>query len=226
MSGRHASSSEMPGFYVPGRPGNDLDEPLLDALLSGKPISPEASPQVSAVADMLAILSGRPEPGELAGERAARLAYASRRSPVVISHAARRPTRRRSWLTVRPARLIAVGLMAALGLGGTAAAYAGALPGPIQSFAHRTIGAPAAPHAAPTGPSRPQPGSSQGPPRPRSTATQAAHQAHGRRPQSHHAHPVAPHGQGHTHPATGHGGSNQGHHTHTRAHHTSTHSTP
>jgi hypothetical protein len=43
---------------------------------------------------------------------------------------------------------------AALGLGGTAAVYAGLLPGPVQDFAHHLIGAPP-PH--PAGPLKPHP---------------------------------------------------------------------
>ena len=49
--------------------------------------------------------------------------------------------------------------MAAVGLGGVAAAYAGALPGPIQDLAHHLIGAPPAHSASPLVP-RPGPGTS------------------------------------------------------------------
>jgi hypothetical protein len=57
------------------------------------------------------------------------------------------------------ARLGGALIVAAVGLGGAAAAYAGALPGPIQDLAHHLIGAPPAHSATPLVP-RPGPGTS------------------------------------------------------------------
>src|SRR6266487_2619857 len=111
----------MSGFSFPGRPGRELDEPLLDMLLTGgrslrmprtscmrRRECPPACPDPAG-------------PGKLAGEAAARTVYARAAAPVA----------------------------AAVGPGG-AAAHAEAPPGPIQDLAHRTIGASAA-HHVPSG---------------------------------------------------------------------------
>ena len=96
------------------------------------------------MAEMLADLAGPAEPGELAGEAAARSGLTRGASPVGISPVAHRSARRkRSWISVPGgARLGAALIAAAVGLGGAAAAYAGALPGPIQNIAHHMFGAP------------------------------------------------------------------------------------
>jgi hypothetical protein len=150
----------MSGFPFPSQPGCELGEPLLDALLDGRTLPPDAPGEARAVAQMLADLAGPAEPGELAGEAAARSVLARSgpparsRPPVRVGPGARLAPRRRSW-AARCARPAAALIAAAVGLGGTAAAYAGALPGPIQNFAHHTIGAPPT-HGA--GPIRPHPG--------------------------------------------------------------------
>jgi hypothetical protein len=166
MDERDASSSEMPGFPFPRQPGCELGEPLLDALLEGRSLPPDAPGEARAVAQMLADLAGPAEPGELAGEAAARSVLARSgpparseppvrvRTPVRVGPGARLAPRRRSW-AARWARPAAALIAATVGLGGTAAAYAGALPGPIQNFAHHAIGAPPT-HGA--GPIRPHPG--------------------------------------------------------------------
>jgi hypothetical protein len=137
----------MHGHPYPGRAGSELDEPLLDALLDGQPLPPDAPEQAHVVAEMLASLAGSAGPGELTGEAAARTAYAL--AAAAARPAAHRPARRRpSWLPVRVRAWLAAVLAAAvLGLGGAAAAYAGALPGPIQDLAHHVIGAPPADRA-------------------------------------------------------------------------------
>src|SRR5215472_4601738 len=71
-----ASSGEMPGFSYPSRPRRELGEPLLDALLEGRSLPPDAPVELCAVAEMLADLAGPAEPSELAGEAAARLGLA------------------------------------------------------------------------------------------------------------------------------------------------------
>jgi len=145
MSSPGASSGEMPGFPFPGRPGSELDESLLDALLNGHSLPPEAPEQARVIAELLASLAGPACPGELAGEAAARSVFARNASPAGISPSARQSARRgRSPMLNRlSAGLAATLIAAAVGLGGAAAAYAGVLPGPIQAFAHQTIGAPA-----------------------------------------------------------------------------------
>jgi hypothetical protein len=134
---------EMPGFF-PGRPGGEHDEPLLDMLLERRPIPPGAPPEMHDLARLLAAAAGPAESGDLAGEAAARAAFSRLRSPAGVSHAAPRSARPR--LTARPARgrlpLVAALAVAAAGLGSATAAYAGALPSPIQHIAHEYIGAP------------------------------------------------------------------------------------
>jgi hypothetical protein len=156
-----ASSGEMPGFSHPSRPRRELGEPLLDALLEGRSLPPDAPVELCAVAEMLADLAGPAEPGELAGEAAARLGLARTAFPAGISPAAQRSARRRrSWISVPGAvRLGGALIAAAVGLGGAAAAYAGALPGPFQDLAHHLIGAPAVHRASPPNP-RPGPSTS------------------------------------------------------------------
>jgi len=138
---------EMPGFF-PGRPGGEHDEPLLDMILERRPIPPGAPPEFHGLARMLAAVAGSAEPGDLAGQDAAHAAFTRLASRSGTSHAALRSARRS--LSERPARgrlsLAAALAVAAAGLGSTAAAFAGVLPSPIQSFAHETIGAPPPPH--------------------------------------------------------------------------------
>lgn len=134
----------MPGFTPSSRPGRELGEPLLDAILEGRSLPPDAPEELCVVAEMLADLAGPAEPGELAGEAAARLGLARAASPAGISPVAHRSARRRrSWISVPGGARLGGGLIAAaVGLGGAAAAYAGALPGPIQDIAHHMFGAP------------------------------------------------------------------------------------
>src|SRR5258708_3914391 len=157
MGSPDASQSEMPGFSPPSWPGRELGEPLLDALLHGRSLPPDAREEARVVAEMLAELAGPAEPGELAGEAGARFGFARSASPAGVSPAARRPTRRpaqrparrrRSW-PFRSARPVAALIAAAIGLGGTAAAYARPMPGPIQDLAPYLIGAPPPPPADP-----------------------------------------------------------------------------
>ena len=150
MSGRDAMHDEMPGFF-PGRPGGEHDEPLLDMLLERRPIPPGAPPELYDLARLLGAAAGPVEPGDLAGEDAARAAFNRLPSPAGASRAAPRSARHR--LTERPARgrlpLAAALAMAAAGLGSATAAYVGALPSPIQHLAHVVIGAPPPPSGAP-----------------------------------------------------------------------------
>jgi hypothetical protein len=146
MTGPDASSGEMPGFPFPRRPAAELDETLLDALLTGGHLPPGAPEQARTMADMLASLADPATPGALAGEAAARTAFARAAFPAGISSVARTSRWRRRRPGSLTARIAAALAAAAIALGGAAAAaYAGVLPGPIQDFAHQAIGAPA-PH--------------------------------------------------------------------------------
>jgi hypothetical protein len=151
MSPPDASPSEMPGIPFPGRPGGEHDEPLLDMLFGARVLPPDAPPELRDLARMLAALAGPADPSELAGEAAAVAAFSHLASPAGISlrtvspgparhrlsrrAASRRPVRR---TTAVKALLGAVAMVGAI-----AAAYTGALPGPIQKVAHITINAPA-----------------------------------------------------------------------------------
>src|SRR5690349_14032396 len=153
MSGPDAMHDEMPGFF-PGRPGGEHDEPLLDMLLERRPIPPGAPPELHDLARMLDAAAGPGEPGDLAGEAAARAAFSRLPSPAGTSRAAPRSARHR--LTERPARgrlpLAAALAMAAAGLGSATAAYVGVLPSPIQHLARVVIGAPPPTDGAPPQP--------------------------------------------------------------------------
>lgn len=164
MTDPGASPGEMPKTPVPDRAGAELDEQLLDAILSGQHLPAEAPEQAHVIAEMLASLAGPADPGDLTAESAVRSAFArvvpqaARPGPAGVTQPARHraaeaPAPRRRQSSWRPARLSAR-LAAALSvvvimLGGTVAAYAGVLPGPIQNLAHRIVGAPAA-HKGPT----------------------------------------------------------------------------
>jgi hypothetical protein len=132
---------------------SELDDSVLDMLLTGQPLPPDVPRQARMTADALASLGDPERPGALTGEAAARSAFArSAGSPATDSTttrpSGRRAARPRRSVRVRP-RLAAV-LAAAVMLGGTvAAAYAGVLPAPIQDVAHLAVGAPAPNHVAP-----------------------------------------------------------------------------
>src|ERR1700736_4835204 len=144
----------MPGFPFPGRPGGEPDEPLLDMIIARRVLPPDAPQPMHDLARMLAALAGPAEPGELAGEAAARAAFSRAASPASISAAARRPGwRRRTTRSRRPARsrarLATALVVAVAGLGSVFAAYIDVLPGPIQQLAHVTVAAPPPPRAKP-----------------------------------------------------------------------------
>lgn len=120
-------------------------------ILDGRSLPPDAPRDAHALAERLTDLAGPAEPGVLPGEAAARSVFARTAPPTGVS---RRPDRRRPRLPAPRAALAAALVAVTAGLG-SAAAYAGALPGPIQDFAHHVIGAPPA-HQADL--LKPQPG--------------------------------------------------------------------
>jgi hypothetical protein len=154
MSGPNAMDDEMSGFSFPGRPG---DEPLLDMVFDRCPLPPEAPAEIHGLAPLLVALAGPAEPGELAGEAAARGAFTRVASPAGVLFpdvrpAGRRARRHRPSRRLRHGRfrhgrvrLAAALLTMAAGLGTlAAAAYAGVLPSSVQSVAH-TVAGPLAP---------------------------------------------------------------------------------
>jgi hypothetical protein len=162
MTGQGASPGEMPKTPVPGRAEPELDEQVLEAMLAGQHLPHDAPEQAHVVAEMLSSLAGPADPGDLAAEPAVRMAFARAASAAApassalgarpAAHRHRRGRRRWSWPPIGLSARLAATLAAVLVmLGGTVAAYAGVLPGPIQTLAHRAIGAPA-PRAVPAGP--------------------------------------------------------------------------
>ena len=147
------------------------------------------APQQAALRHVLTDLSGPAEPGDLTVEAAVLASFRSRVPPAAA--AAAPVPRTPVWQRFAPhsTRLAAGLVAAAIVAGGTAAAYAGALPGPLQDFAHQVIGAPAARH-----PSGHHPG---GGPHLRPGATPAGATSPGRVPHS------AAAGSAHAHPQPG-----------------------
>ncbi len=186
----------MPGFPFPGRPGGELDEPLLDMIIARRALPPGAPPEMHDLARMLAALAGPGEPGELAGEVAARAAFIQVTSPAGSSPRRRRPVRHRksrsaSRLTSSRTGM-AVALTAAAAGIAVLAAYAGMLPGPVQKLAHIAMAAPSPGLASPP-PSPPAGGSLAGTGsavRPSHSAA-PAHQSAGTATQSAHSWPTA-----------------------------------
>jgi hypothetical protein len=162
MSERDAPSHEMPGFNLPGWPGREPAEQLLDTILAGQPLPPGASRELQVVAEQLAGLASPAGPDRLPGEAAAVAAFSravSSGGPSPRRGGADRTRRlvlpRRGLPAIGRARLAAALAVAGLVMGTTAAAYAGALPASVQSIAHHVIDAPAARHAPRHAPARP-----------------------------------------------------------------------
>jgi hypothetical protein len=143
MSGQDAPSDEMPKFARQARLSREHEDLALDMLLDGMPLPPETPPEMSALPPMLADLSGPAGPSELAGEAVALSRFRRHHSPAGVS-SRRRPERRMpSWQSpARRAQLAAALAMAAIGLGGSTAAYTGSLPPSVQELAAHVIGAP------------------------------------------------------------------------------------
>jgi hypothetical protein len=119
---------------------------LLDAIMAGQALPADAPRQIRVLADWLTQLAKPNGPGELAGEAAAMSAFRRRISPATTMPLARARSHRlrRPRLMAGRARLAAAFATAAVAVGGSAAAYAGVLPGPVQNLAHRLIDAPPA----------------------------------------------------------------------------------
>jgi hypothetical protein len=131
----------MPGHRLSRWRGPEPDEPLLDMIMAGQRLPPDAPRQIRLLAHRLTDL-GRPAgPGELPGQAAAMSAFRQAAS-LDSTKSLAPPRRRRPRLMAGRTRLAAIFATAAVAVGGTAAAYADVLPGPVQEFAHRLIDAP------------------------------------------------------------------------------------
>ena len=120
--------------------------------MAGQRLPPDAPRQIRVLAHRLTDLARPAGPGELPGEAAAMSAFRQAASPGSTKSLAP-ARRRRPRLMAGRARLAAIFATAAVVVGGTAAAYADVLPGPVQEFAHRLIDAPPASNRAGHSPS-------------------------------------------------------------------------
>jgi hypothetical protein len=150
----------MPVFSWSPRSGvPPVGDPAFDALLAGDRLPEGAAGGLRPAAEVIAALSEPPVTRELAAEASAiavfRTAGRRRSGPAGSRHG-----RHRLLTALLSVRLGAAAAAAALTLGGaTAAAYAGALPAPVQKLAHDALGAPPARPARPARPvAQPLPG--------------------------------------------------------------------
>ncbi len=121
-----------------------ITDTSLAALLAGAELPAASPPDLLPVADALAALRAGPASDELAGEAAALAEFRSRVQMPVPAGTGRR--QKSAWhFPILSGRAAAAAAAAVLALGGVVtAAYAGALPAPIQQFAHDVFGAPSA----------------------------------------------------------------------------------
>ncbi|MDQ1487172.1 MAG: hypothetical protein QOJ62_2865 [Actinomycetota bacterium] len=129
-------------------PRDESDAEQLDALLEpgsiASVIASGMDPHWQAVSDALGAAARPPTPDELSGE-AAMLAAFRGVQPGVSANRRQLLVRPRMLATVLTGKLAAALAIGAVSVTGAAtAAFADALPRPVQNFAHHTIGAPAA----------------------------------------------------------------------------------
>ncbi|MCW2909522.1 MAG: hypothetical protein JWL68_4311, partial [Actinomycetia bacterium] len=154
---RGGSDGEMSSCPTPPQGGIPLiGDTVFEALLAANLTPPDAPAELRALAGAIAALNVAPAGHELAGEPAARAAYRGGFGRAARSARAHR-RRHRVLGIILSAKLAAAAAVAAGAL--TGAAYANALPAPVQGLAHHTLGAPAPHPATPPG----QPGIPPGP---------------------------------------------------------------
>jgi hypothetical protein len=141
MTGHSVPDRDMPNFLGPGhRDVPMIGDTSLAALLAGTELPPGAAPELRPLAEALAELRARPASDELEGESETLAAFRSQFGAPQTGH---RPPARKAPLLSR-SLLVKTAAAAAtvLSLSGVAAAaYAGALPAPVQRLAHHIIGA-------------------------------------------------------------------------------------
>jgi hypothetical protein len=141
------STGDMSSNLFPFRrhdPAVSADD--VDALLSGQPLGPAASPEAQALGEAVSALRSAGRPSELAGASAAMAAFAEaagdRFADSVIA-------RRRKVLTpLIGAKLVIAAVAGSIALGGAAAAAGISLPG--TSSSEHSIAAPASSSADPS----------------------------------------------------------------------------
>jgi hypothetical protein len=141
MTGGGVSDDDMPIFPWSSR-GEvpPVGDPAFDALLAGNLLPEDTAGGLRPVAEAIAALNAAPAASELAAEASALTVFsAAGRS----GEPTRSRRRRRPLLTSLLSAKLAAAAAVSLG-GAAAAAYTGALPAPVQKFAHDTLGAPLA----------------------------------------------------------------------------------
>src|SRR5260370_1360495 len=114
-----------------------------DALLARTPPAADTAAGLRPVAEVIAALAAAPAASELAAQADALEMFRGAAGAVVQAERAHRP--RHPLRTSLAAKLAVAAAAVAVTFGGlAAAAYARVLPGPVQKFAHETIGAPPA----------------------------------------------------------------------------------
>lgn len=160
MSDHGVWPGDMPSLPFRRRPSDPPEAEQLDALLDGS-MGASENPDWRGVANVLQAAAGPATASEVADSRELEsivLAAFRAAQHDVFAAAADRPLVKRRVTTpglgplrrlrTTGSRIAAAVSCAVLGVGGIAtAAYANALPGPVQSFAHDVIGAPV-PHPA------------------------------------------------------------------------------
>ena len=151
VNGGVGSPSEMPILPRPSS-RESPDSVAAEELLNGRGAGSGAPAGQQALARVLAVASGPASDSELAGQAAAMAAFAAATGPAV-QPASPASTAPRSGNDVRcvshlATRLVVAAAACVTALGG-AAAYASALPAPLQELAHATFGAPAPRPAVP-----------------------------------------------------------------------------
>ena len=123
-----------------------------EELLNGRGAGSGAPAGQQALARVLAVAGGPASDCELAGQAAVMAAFAAATGPAAQPRQPRQPgpaaRHRRSLRSHLTTRLVVAAAACVTALGG-AAAYASALPAPLQDLAHATFGAPAPRQTAP-----------------------------------------------------------------------------
>ncbi len=139
-NGLLAKVLHFPRFLWPGAPGRSLDDAIAERLRAG--LDPCPGPDASRSQQALAlILKAAAQPGterELSGEAAAIDAFMLATGPLrtrAVNQTLKRPRARKT-----PVLVAVITTVLVAGLCGTA--VAGALPAPLQRFAHSTFRAP------------------------------------------------------------------------------------
>jgi len=159
VTGRDVPDDDMPNFpWLRRRDASETADPSLAAVLAWAQFPESSAPEMQRVGEILAALTAGPADDELAGEAAVLAAYRSRPGVPRPAPRTHRQTRR-PLFPLLPAKAAATAAAAVISFGAFAtAAYARALPAPVQQLAHVIIGAPTAEGKSATSPYSGNPG--------------------------------------------------------------------